>query len=90
MAELNSTNVEELRQWFEAKEAFVEAEELREKKEEEMRMEVQALTPKSKSFWIGVIDPNSPVEEGSGLTKVKDEVPLLSCHCFAWQLRKGF
>ena len=53
LAELDSTNVEELRQWFKAKEAFIEAEKLREKKEKDLRIEAQVLTSKSKSFWVG-------------------------------------
>ena len=44
-------------------------------------MEEEALTPVSESFWIGTIDPDSPVGEGSGLTEVKDKVPLLFCYC---------
>ena len=67
-----------LRQWFEAKEAVIEAEDLR--KEREEKMEEEALTPVSESFWIGTIDLDFPVREGSGLTEVKDEVPLLFCY----------
>ena len=51
------------------------------KKEREDVMEEQALTSVSESFWVGTIDPDSPIGEGSGLTKVKDKVPLLSGHC---------
>ena len=51
------------------------------KKEREDAMEEQALTPVSESFWIGTIDLDSPVGEGSGLTEVKDKVPLLFCYC---------
>ena len=76
---LDSTDVNALRQWFEAKGAAIEAEDLR--KEREEKMEEEALTPVSESFWIGTIDPDSPVGEGSGLTEVKDEVPLLFCYC---------
>ena len=76
---LDSTDVTILRQWFEAKEVVIEAEDLR--KEREEKMEEEALTPVSESFWIGTIDLDSPVGEGSGLTEVKDEVPLLFCYC---------
>ena len=79
LEELDSTDINILKQWFEAKEAAVEANNL--KKEREDRMEEQALTPVPESFWIGTIDPDSPVGEGSGLTKVKDKVPLLFCYC---------
>ena len=39
------------------------------------------LTPVSESFWIGTIDLDTPVGEGSGLTEVKEEVPLLFGYC---------
>ena len=77
--ELDSTNVTTLRQWFEAKEAAIEADDL--KKEREFKLEEEALTPVSESFWIGTIDPDTPVGEGSGLTEMKDEVPLLFGYC---------
>ena len=77
--ELDSTDITVLRQWFEAKEVAIEAEDLR--KEREEKMEEEALTPVSESFWIGTIDLDSPVGEGSGLTEVKEEVPLLFCYC---------
>ena len=77
--ELDSTDVTALREWFEAKEVVIEAEDLR--KEREEKMEEEALTPVSESFWIGTINPDSPVGEGSGLTEVKEEVPLLFCYC---------
>ena len=51
------------------------------RQEREDAMEEQALTPVSETFWIGTIDPDSPTGERSGLTEVKDEVPLLSGHC---------
>ena len=57
----------------------MEANDLR--KEREDHMEEQALTPVSESFWFGTIDPSSPVGEGSGLVKVKDEVPLFFGYC---------
>ena len=76
---LDSTDVTVLRQWFKAKEAAIEAEDLR--KERDVKMEEEALTPVLESFWIGTIDPDSPVGEGSGLTEVKEEVPLLFCYC---------
>ena len=79
LEELDSTNVRTLRQWFEAKEAAMEADEL--KKEREDKIEEQALTPVSESFWIGTIDLSSPVGEGSGLTEVKEEVPLFFGYC---------
>ena len=79
LEELDSTNVQTLRQWFEAKEAAMEADEL--KKEREDRMEEQALTPVSESFWIGTIDLSSPVGGGSGLTEIKEEVPLPFGYC---------
>ena len=77
--ELDSTDINALRQWFEAKEVAIEAEDRR--KEREEKMEEEALTPVLESFWIGTIDPDSPVGEGSGLTEVKDKVPLLFCYC---------
>ena len=79
LEELDSTNVSTLRQWFEAKEAAMEANEL--KQEREDRMEEQALTPVSESFWVGIIDPQDPVGEGSGLTEIKEEVPLPFGYC---------
>ena len=79
MEELDSTDVTTLRQWFEAKEAAIEADDL--KKEREAKLEEEALTPVSESFWIGTIDPDIPVGEGSGLTEVKDEVPLPFGYC---------
>ena len=79
LEELNNTDVNELRQWFESKKAALEAEERRQERED--AMEEQALTPVSETFWIGIIDLDSPVGEGSGLTEVRDEVPLLSGHC---------
>ena len=57
--ELDSTDVTALREWFEAKEAAIEAEDRR--KEREEKMEEEALTPVSESFWIGTIDSDSPV-----------------------------
>ena len=66
MEELDSTDVNTLRQWFEAKEAAIEADDLM--KEREAKLEEEALTPVSESFWIGTIDPDTPVGEGSGLT----------------------
>ena len=78
LEELDSTDINVLRQWFKAKEAAVEADDLM--KEREDKMEEQALTPVSETFWIGTIDPDSLVGEGSGLTEVKDEVPLLFCY----------
>ena len=77
--ELDSTDVTALRQWFEAKEAAIEAEDRR--KEREEKMEEEALTPVSESFWIGTIDPDSPVGERLGLTEVKDKVPLFFGYC---------
>ena len=77
--ELDSADVNVLRQWFKVKEAAIEADDLM--KEREEKMKEQALTPVSESFWIGTIDPDSPVGEGSCLTEVKDEVPLLFCYC---------
>ena len=79
MEELDSTDVTTLRQWFEAKEAVIEADDLR--KEREVKLEEEALTPVLESFWIGTIDPDTPVGEGSGLTEVKDEVPLPFGYC---------
>ena len=79
LEELDSTDVTTLRQWFEAKEAAIEADDLR--KEREVKLEEEALTPVSESFWIGTIDPDTPVGERSGLTEVKDEVPLLFGYC---------
>ena len=79
LAELDSTDVNVLRQWFEAKEAAVEADDLM--KERDAKMEEEALTPVSESFWIGTIDPSSPVGEGLGLTEVKEEVPLFFDYC---------
>ena len=79
LEELDNTDVNKLRQWFEAKEVAVEANDLR--RERENVMEEQALTPVLETFWIGTIDPDSPIGEGSGQTEVKDEVPLLSGHC---------
>ena len=79
LEELDSTNVNTLRQWFEAKEAAVEADDLM--KEREAKLEEEALTPVLESFWIGTIDPDSPVGEGSGLTEVKEEVPLFFGYC---------
>ena len=58
---------------------MIEAEDRR--KEREEKMEEEALTPVSETFWIGTIDPDSPVGEGSGLTEVKDEVPLFFGYC---------
>ena len=77
MAELDSTNVKELRRYFEAKEAFIEAEELKEQREEMFK--VEDLSPQLESEWRGVLHPDSPVGEGSGLTEIKEEVPLLFC-----------
>ena len=77
--ELDSTDVTVLRQWFEAKEAAVEVDDLM--KGRDAKMEEEALTPVLESFWIGTIDLDSPVGEGSGLTEVKDEVPLLFGYC---------
>ena len=79
LEELGNTDVNVLRRWFEAKEAAVEADNLM--KEREEKMEEQALTPVLESFWVGTIDPDSPVGEGSGLMEVRDEVPLLFCYC---------
>ena len=79
LEELDSTDVNTLRQWFEAKEAVIEADDLM--KEREAKLEKEALTPVSESFWIGTIDPDTPVGEGSGLTEVKDEVPLPFGYC---------
>ena len=79
LEELDSTDVNALRQWFEAKEAAVEADNLL--KEREAKLEEEALTPVSESFWIGTIDLSSPVGEGSGLTEVKEEVPLFFGYC---------
>ena len=79
LEELDSTNVNVLRQWFEAKEAAVEADNLM--KERDAKMEEEALTPVSESFWIGTIHPSSPVGEGLGLTEVKEEVPLFFGYC---------
>ena len=76
---LDSTDVNTLRQWFEAKEAAIEADDLM--KEREVKLEEEALTPVSESFWIGTIDPDTPVGEGSGLTEVKDKVPLFFGYC---------
>ena len=72
-------DVNVLRQWFEAKEVAIEAKDL--SKEREEKMEEEVLTPVLESFWIGTIGPDSPVGEGSGLTEVKDKVPLLFCYC---------
>ena len=88
LEELDSTDVNILRQWFEAKEAAIEADDLR--NEGEVKLEEEALTPVSESFWIGTIDPDTPIGEGSGLTEVKDEVPLLFGYCLYNLLRKGF
>ena len=79
LEELDSTDVNILRQWFEAKEAAVEADDLM--KERDVKMEEEALTPVSESFWIETIDPSSPVREGSGLTEVKEEVSLFFGYC---------
>ena len=79
MEELDSTDVTVLRQWFEAKEAVIEADDLR--KEKEVKLEDEALTPVLESFWIGTIDPDTPVGEGSGLTEIKEEVPLPFGYC---------
>ena len=79
LEELDSTNVNTLRQWFEAKEAAIEADDLM--KEREAKLEEEALTPVSESFWIGTIDPDTPVGEGLGLTEVKEEVPLFFGYC---------
>ena len=79
MEELDSTNVNTLKQWFKAKEAVIEADNLM--KEREAKLEEEALTPVSESFWIDTIDPDTPVGEGSGLTEVKEEVPLLFGCC---------
>ena len=77
--ELDSTDVTALRQWFEAKEAVIEVEDRR--KERKEKMEEEALTPVLESFWIGTIDLDSPVGGKSGLTEVKDEVPLFFGYC---------
>ena len=77
--ELDSTDVSTPRQWFEAKEAAIEADDLR--KERQTKLEEEALTPVSESFWIGTIDPDTPVGGGSGLTEVKEEVPLFFGYC---------
>ena len=53
LEELDSTDVNILRQWFKAKEAAGEAEDL--KREREDAMEKQALTPVLESFWIGTM-----------------------------------
>ena len=79
LEELDSTNVNTLRQWFKAKEAAIEADNLM--KERGVKLEEEALTPVSESFWIGTIDPDTPVGEGSDLTEVKEEVPLLFGYC---------
>ena len=79
LVELDSTDVSTLRQWFEAKEAAIEADNLR--KEREFKLEEEALTPVSESFWIGTIDLDTLVGEGSGLTEVKEEVPLFFGYC---------
>ena len=79
LEELDSTDVNTLRQWFEAKEAAIEADDLM--KEREVKLEEEALTPVSESFWIGTIDPDLPVGGKSGLTEVKEEVPLLFGYC---------
>ena len=50
-------------------------------KEREAKLEEEALTPVSESFWIGTIDPDTPVGERSGLTEVKEEVPLFFGYC---------
>ena len=83
LEDLDSTDVTTLRQWFEAKEAAIEADDFR--KEREIKLEEEALTPVSESFWIGTIDPDTPVGEGSGLTEVKDEVPLLLWLLFVYR-----
>ena len=79
LEELDSTNVNTLRPWFEAKEAAIEADNLM--KGRDAKLEEEALTPVSESFWIGTIDPDTPAGEGSGLTEVKEEVPLLFGYC---------
>ena len=77
--ELDSTDVTVLRQWFKAKEVAIGAEDRR--KERDAKMEEEVLTPVSESFWIGTINPDSPVGEGSGLMEAKDKVPLLFGYC---------
>ena len=79
LEELDSTDVNTLKQWFEAKEVVIETDDLM--KEREAKLEEEALTPVSESFWIGTIDPDSPVGGKSGLTEVKEEVPLLFGYC---------
>ena len=79
LEELDSTDVNTLRQWFEAKEAAIEADDLM--KERKAKLEEEALTPVLESFWIGTIDLDTPVREGSSLTEVKEEVPLLFGYC---------
>ena len=59
------------------KEEFIAAKEEMEQRDEEFRME--DLSPQSESAWRGVLDPHSPVGEGSGLTEIKEEDPLLFC-----------